>query len=121
MTNNQQKRPPRGRKERAAWYASALEAQASSGTSMTEFEAKIGVTAVTLYPWKRRLSTRVESPSEPSATRPSGLIQVALDGSVAADAPAMFIVRLSSERSVEVPQDFDAEALEQLLGILEAC
>jgi len=121
MTNSQQERPPRGRKERAAWYASALEAQASSGMSMTQFAAKMGVTAVTLYHWKRRLSNRANDASEPSTTLPSGLIQVALNDCAAAATPSMFIIRLSSKRSVEVPQDFDAEALEQLLGILEAC
>ncbi|RLA56225.1 MAG: hypothetical protein DRR04_14225 [Gammaproteobacteria bacterium] len=121
MTNNRQQRPPSSRQERAAWYTTALEDQASSGLSMAEYAAEVGVAAATLYQWKRRLSGRAESPSGSNTARPSGLIQVGLNDSVAVEAQSMFIVRLSPERSIEVPQDFETEALEQLLSILEAC
>ena len=122
MTNDEQEQErPRSRRERAAWYAAVLESQAGSGLSMTACATKIGVTAATLYQWKRRLGGLAGSPVEANAGQPSGLIQVAIKNCPSARTPEKFLVRLSPSRSVEVPQDFHTAALEQQLGILEAC
>jgi hypothetical protein len=60
MENIDTKDRPRGREQLAAWYAQVLEAQGRSGLSIAEYGAQIGVTAATLYSWKRRLAPRSE-------------------------------------------------------------
>ncbi len=47
---------PRNRDDLAAWYAAALEDQVASGLSVAEYAGLIGVTATTLYEWRRRLA-----------------------------------------------------------------
>jgi len=121
MSNDEHKQRPRSRKELAAWYALSLEDQASSGLSISAYAAKIGVTAATLYQWRRRLGAQAGSAGETRAGGPSGLIQVAVKNPSPARTPEKFVVRLRSDHRVEVPQNFDPAALEQLLGILETC
>ncbi len=50
---------PTNRVELGSWYASILEEQAWSGQSVTEFAAGAGISAWTLYEWRRRLSRAV--------------------------------------------------------------
>jgi len=121
MTNNEQEGRPRGRKERAAWYGMALEGQAGSGLSMAAYATRSGVTAATLYRWKKRLGGPAGSRVEARAAQSNGLIEVAIKNCPSSGTPENFLVRLSPGRSIEVPQDFNTAALEQLLGILEAC
>jgi transposase-like protein len=121
MTNTEQEGRPRGRKERAAWYAMALEGQAGSGLNMAAYAARIGVAAATLYQWKKRLCGLSSSRVEANAVQPNGLIRVAIKNSPSVGTTEKFLVRLSHGRSLEVPQDFNSVALEQLLGILETC
>ena len=121
MTNNEQGRRPRGRKERVAWYAAALERQAGSGLSVAAYAARIGVTAATLYQWKKRLVEQAENSVEVNSAQSNGLIRVAVPNCPSAQAPEKFLVHLSSSRSIEVPQDFNTAALERLLGIVQAC
>jgi len=113
---------PRRRGELAAWYSRALAEQASSGLSVAEYAAGLGVRPTTLYQWKRRLS------SKPAAVlrrvkrvEPAGLIQVALAGPLDAPDAQPFVLRLPGERAVEVPSRFDDESLRRLLGVLQGC
>lgn len=122
MTSIEHNPRPRDRARLAAWYTEALEGQASSGMSVASYASRIGVTAATLYQWKRRLAGRNASGAdEVNAARSSGLIQVALEAPRTQRTPEKYIVHLRSGRSIDVPHDFEAEALEQLLTVLEPC
>ena len=46
---------PTSRRDLASWYARALEAQRASGLSVADYAMRIGVSAPTLYLWRRRL------------------------------------------------------------------
>lgn len=107
---------PSRRSELAAWYESVLEEQEQSGLSVTEFAEEIGVTASTLYQWRRRLTT----PSRRTGGVASGLVRV----QVARGGEALrgtLVVRLNSGRGIEVPRGFDPEELSRLIEVLEAC
>lgn len=111
---------PQSRDELAAWYAEALAEQAASGLSMAAFAEELGVTATTLYHWKRRLAEE-NSTAPASRARRGGLIEVAINDEVPTAGPDGFVVRLKQERCVEVPRDFEASALQRLIEVLEAC
>ena len=65
---------PRTREELAGWYSAVLEEQASSGLSIAEYADELGVTATTLYQWRRRLGP--QDAGEPDLPRPFGLVEV---------------------------------------------
>ena len=48
---------PAERSKLIGWYRQALREQEASGLSVTAYAESIGVTAATLYAWRRRLST----------------------------------------------------------------
>ena len=112
-------RPPR-REDLAGWYADVLADQEASGLSVAEYAADLGLTATTLYQWKRRLSVSAQR-SGASRSQATGLIQVSLRRESFPDEGPAFVVRLTGERCVEVPADFDGDALHRLLGVLETC
>lgn len=113
--NDLQERPER-REELAGWYAELLEAQASSGLSMADYAAEVGVTAGTLYQWKRRLADYAEF----ETPRSLGLVEVSVKRGPSERTASPFVVRLG-DRCVEVPQQFDDEDLIRLIGVLESC
>ena len=116
------KRRPENREELQAWYAAALAEQASSGLSVGEYAEVIGVTATTLYQWRRRLTGRVDHKRQRRAPRPAGLVEVTVDrGAIAADDVESFVVRLRGDRRIEVPARFDATELGRLVTVLESC
>ena len=121
-TINEQERP-RHRAELAAWYSELLRDQASGGLSVAEFAATMGMAPTTLYQWKRRLArttpSRAERRVKPVA--PKGLIQLSLQEQPAPTEHAGFVVRLPSGRLVEVPSQFDDDALQRLLLVLDRC
>ncbi len=110
---------PRSRGDLAAWYAAALEDQAASGLSLPGYADELGVTATTLYQWKRRLSA--EDGGEFETSRSLGLVEVSLDDRERAGDSVPFVVRLGHDRCVEVPRRFDDQDLIRLVGILESC
>lgn len=110
---------PRSRAKLEAWYAAALEEQASSGLSVAAYATKIGVTAATLYQWRRRLSCKPDELGA-NSVEPHGLIQVSLK-SPASPAFDRFVVRLERDRFIEVPYSFDESALGRLIAVLDAC
>lgn len=113
-------RRPSARAERAAWYASVLAQQERSGLSVAEFADEVGVAAVTLYAWKRRLSS---SPLREESSRRRGLVEVRVcgDAGTSGATRAAPVVRLGTDRAIEVPPGFDACALMRLVLALEAC
>lgn len=115
---------PRGRQGLSAWYTELLTDQESSGLSVAQYAEALGLTATTLYHWKRRLSGTPPSCAERrSGTQapPEGLIRLSLPQRPAPAAHAGFVVRLGGGRRVEVPDDFDGESLQRLLSVLEQC
>ena len=113
---------PSARAELAAWYRSALAEQERSGLSVADFAAQAGVTAATLYRWRHRLASLPNR--HPAA--PAGLVQVQVRpsrgraGCPSAEPPPL-IVRIGSDRSIEVPPGFDSEELARLIQALESC
>jgi transposase-like protein len=120
MRKNELGERPVGRDELARWYAEALAEQASSGLSVAEYAEAIGVTASTLYQWRRRLA---EGEGAGRARSPFGLVEVAIEddrGSVEAEAEHL-VIRLEGGRRIEVPADFDDAELRRLVRVLESC
>ena len=109
-----------GRDELARWYSEALAEQAASGLSVAEYAEEIGVTASTLYQWRRRLA-RTEG--ERQSRRPFGLVEVAIEdeGDAARAKSEHLVVRLEGGRGIEVPVGFDDGELRRLVGVLESC
>lgn len=108
---------PTSRDELAAWYSAALEAQAASGVSVTDYAEQIGVTAATLYQWRRRLSS-----SSGDSQRRANLVEVTIGRPSPANIAPGMIVRLGDgRRSIEVPRSFDGDDLRRLVTVLESC
>jgi len=116
MSSDYMEARPSSRCELAAWYESVLEEQEQSGLSVAEFADQIGVTASTLYQWRRRLS----SPDRGTGGAAPGLVrvQVACEQEVPT---ASLVVRLRDGRGIEVPRGFDRAELSRLIEVLESC
>jgi len=108
---------PVGRRGLAGWYAAVLKAQRASGLSVAEYATEIGVSAPTLYQWRRRL--------EPAGRDGQGvtrLIEVTEARQAAEADDGGLVVRLAGgRRSVVVPHGFDGNELRRLIGVLESC
>ena len=98
-----------------------LEAQVASGLSVSEYARQIGVSAPTLYQWRRRLAEQA------TARRSEGecaarLVEVVLGGELRRIEPERcLVVRLGRDRRVEVPPGFDSDDLRRLVAVLESC
>jgi transposase-like protein len=101
--------------ELAAWYREALAAQESSGHNVSEFAEAIGVSAATLYLWRRRFAG-----SLPVPTTSRGLLEVQVGPGVDARRE-LFTVRLVDGNEIVVPAAFDADALRRILEVLQPC
>lgn len=110
---------PGRRDERARWYAEVLADQASSGLSVAEYANEIGVTASTLYHWRRRLTGQGEG--DDRAPRPFGLVEVGIQVERALATAESLVVRLEGGRRIEVPGGFDGAELRRLVTVLESC
>jgi hypothetical protein len=114
MRRNDLGERPTTRKELAAWYEAALEDQSQSGLSVSDYAGRIGVTATTLYWWRRRLGQRG------GVRDPVSLVEVAVAGPEGGG--EALVVRLSDgRRSIEVPRGFDDNDLRRLVTVLESC
>ena len=101
----------------ASWYAAMLEAHAASGLSLKAYADRIGVSAWTLYDWRRRLTSDDDGPAAPKPR----LIEVALMNKAARSATG-FVVRVSEDRrSIVVPAGFDSDELRRVVAALESC
>ena len=109
---------PTSRGELAAWYASILERQAASGLSVTEFAEQAGMSAWTLYDWRRRLLSSVAT--EATST-PARLIEVTLAQPEPLAAAGMVVRLGDGRRSIVVPSGFDDDELRRLVEVLESC
>ena len=108
---------PTSREDLADWYSAALSAQARSGLSVSDYAACIGVTAATLYQWRRRLS-----PSSAGDQGGSNLVEVSIARPMRSSPDGGLIVHVGDDRrSIEVPAGFDAEDLRRLVAVLESC
>ena len=118
MTTIHAESRPSSRRELAAWYEATLDEQEGSGLSMAEYADGIGVTATTLYSWRRRL----ESSAPGARGEAAGLVRVRVCRNVdQAVTPAALVVRVGNDRAIEIPPGFDAEDLVRVIEVLEAC
>jgi len=118
MRRNEGGERPARRDELARWYAEALADQVSSGLSVSEYANEIGVTASTLYQWRRRLTEG--SGGERQTRKPFGLVEVTIQEDSTAPGGTL-VVRVGGDRRIEVPRGFDDADLRRLLTVLESC
>ena len=106
---------PSDRSQLAAWYTTLLNEQERSGLSFRQFAMRFGINIQSLYSWKKRLT-------EPCDSTP-GLVEVKLSKTPSLDSEQLvpIILRLGSDRAVEVPDNFNAAELKRLVRTLEAC
>ena len=111
---------PTGREELSGWYSAALSAQAASGLSVTDYAELIGVTAATLYQWRRRLAAAGDD-----APAPGNLVEVTIarpTPSAISSSRNNLLVRIGDgRRSIEVPRAIEADDLRRLIAVLESC
>lgn len=116
---------PSRRHDLREWYAAILEDQESSGVSVAEYADSVGVSAATLYQWRRRQSSADRITESESDTAPS-LIELTLCKEPRAahrtsEDAARFIIQLSGGRRVEVPSRFNSAELRRLIVTVESC
>ncbi len=94
-------------------YSSLLAEQTASGLSVAEFAREVGLTAATLYTWRRRLQATSHTPQ---------LVEVCLSAHEQSSSPSPGISVIVGDRfRVDLQSDFDAAALERLLEVLARC
>ncbi|MCP5041883.1 MAG: transposase [bacterium] len=113
-------RRPSRHEDLGRWYATALAEQESSGLSVTDFAEELGVTAATLYCWRRRLAAEDNEDRRPASSL-KGLVEVTVDRRDPPGNIEPFVVHLGGERSIEVPRTFDDGDLHRLVTVLESC
>jgi len=102
--------------EREAYYFELLDEQEASGLSVAAFAEERGLSAATLYSWRRRLGRAS------SRSLGASLVEVCVhEDDPNEDATGRMTVITSSGARVEVDADFDESALARLLGVLERC
>jgi hypothetical protein len=107
---------PTSRSELAAWYSAALDAQAASGLSVTDYAEQIGVPAVTLYQWRRRLDSATRDGQDHAR-----LVEVTVTRPAASNSDGMVVRVCEGRRSIEVPRGFAGDDLRRLVAVLESC
>jgi hypothetical protein len=113
--NSIEERPAR-REDLAAWYRALLERQAESGLSVTDFAASAGVSAWTLYDWRRRLAG-----SDGDRDAAPRLVELSVVPSPPASMGTGIGVHLRSGHRLDVRAGFDDHELRRLIGVLESC
>jgi len=107
---------PTNRRELAAWYSAALDAQAASGLSVAAYAKRLGVGFPTLYQWRRRL----ESQSRGDRGR-AKLVEVMVTRRPPSATDGIVVRVCEGRRSIEVPRGFDGDELRRLVTVLESC
>lgn len=104
-----------GQGEREAYYEDLLDEQEESGLTVAGFAEETGLSAATLYSWRRRLGR--------AATRggAAALVEVCVSDVAVREAPGRMVVAVASGARIELDADFDESALERLLGVLGRC
>ena len=101
----------------AIHYEGLLKEQEDSGLSVSEFAEEVGLSAATLYSWRRRLRGREDD---------ARLLEVSVigdDGS-SLGSPGLggpLVLQVGERMRIEVRSDFDEDALARLLGVLDRC
>jgi hypothetical protein len=111
-------RRPASRDELAAWYGAALDAQAASGLSGGGYAEQLGVSAWTLYQWRRRLSGSGDDVSEADQGK---LVEVTMARQSRSSGGSLVVRVNEGRRSIEVPRGFDDDDLRRLVAALESC
>lgn len=127
---------PTDRSELSEWYEEVLLEQERCGLSIAEVADEIGVSAPTLYSWRRRLlawSDEAEAVggAEVDADESLRLVRVRVRDEDDRDAlsdvapkpasPTPLVVRLAGGHSIEVPTGFDADELSRLIRVVSGC
>lgn len=107
---------PRSRDELAAWYGAVLEEQAESGLSLNAYADLVGVSAWTLYDWRRRLERGEDAPAQQRT-----LVEVAVSAPAESSAPGLAVQVCDGRRTIVVPAGFDDEDLRRVVAVLESC
>lgn len=117
MSNSSTNERPKSRAARSTWYASIIEGQEREGISVVEAARAAGVTAVTLYRWKKLLS------SDHSPTETQGLVRVEMKTSAPRpiESTSDMLLHLRQGRSIAVAVGFDSGELARLIEVCEAC
>jgi len=119
MSKSNTNERPKSRAARSAWYASIIEEQERDGISVTEAAQAAGITAVTLYRWKKLLSSQCLL--DPSPTQ--GLVRVQVEAAESRQALSAnsMLLHLRQDRSIVVALGFDSGELTRLIEVCEAC
>lgn len=107
-----------GRTEREEHYAILLDEQEESGLSVTAFAEEAGLSAATLYSWRRRLGRA--TPREGGVA----LLEVRVDDEEddeVQETSGRMVVAMADGTRIELEADFDESALARLLSVLDRC
>lgn len=105
-----------GRSGLAEYYRGLLDEQAKSELSVSAFAEEAGLSAATLYSWRRRLAGAVEESDA------GDLIEVQVtDDDAVLRRGASIVLMVDGRLRIELESDFDDVALERLLRILSRC
>ncbi len=112
---------PRRRAELFGWYSAALAAQQRSGLSVTRYAEQIGVSAVTLYQWRKRVGAAERDSAAPAAMHQLVEVVIGRERRPSVSEGPCAVVRLRTGRSIDVPSGFDSHDMQRLVTLLESC
>lgn len=98
-------------------YAQLLASHATSGVSLREFAQRHGISAWTLYGWRRRLSAKA---SAAPALEPQ-LVAVEVVGLEQRPREFVYEIVLQGGTCLRVPRDFEAARVAELVALVRAC
>lgn len=98
-------------------YSQLLASHAASGLSLRRFAAVHGVSAWTLYGWRRRLSGK---PTITPAIEPR-LVAVDVIRAQPGSAASTYEIALPGGACLRLPRDFEARRVAELLEALRPC